>query len=395
MTTKPTMNDMHAASSVSGSSALILVVEDDPNLLNGVCAVLELHHYRVITATNGADALHQLTHSPYTPDLIISDIMMPEMDGIQLLQAVRERSAWVNIPFIYLTALNSRGDVQRGKQLGVDDYLVKPFEAEDLIIAVQGRLKRHRDMSAAHHEQMSDLKQRILTILNHEFRTPLTFVVAYSDLLNTHTSTENLSNSEMLQFLKGVNSGATRLRRLIENFILLVELETGDAQANYALRRTPITNTAALVQKALNTVREGRSFTHAVGLHVQMNIPPYVADPDYLRAALVQLIENAVKFSPHNTPIEIGAFFEAGTVHLWVRDHGRGIPESEQAHIWDSFYQINRAVHEDQGSGSGLAIVRGICALHNGRALVESVPQAGSLFTIAIPLVAPQPEAAS
>ena len=123
--------------------AKILIVEDDRNLLAGIQAILELDGYEVLSAENGLQALEILRHEPELPHLIVSDIMMPQMDGIELLKAVREEQKWIAIPFIYLTAKGDKSDVLRGRVLGVDDYLVKPFDGEELLIAVESRLKRH------------------------------------------------------------------------------------------------------------------------------------------------------------------------------------------------------------------------------------------------------------
>ncbi|MEO8394793.1 MAG: response regulator, partial [Chloroflexota bacterium] len=185
--------------------ARILIVEDDLNLLEGIQTVLELDDYSVISVENGKQALAVLRESSVLPDLIVSDIMMPQMDGIQLLREVRKVPLWIKIPFIFLTARSEKSDIQRGKQLGVDDYLVKPFDADDLLIAVESRLNRHKGINALFDEAMSSMKRNILTILNHEFRTPLTFVVAYADMLNDQT--QSLSDEELLAFLRGVNTG--------------------------------------------------------------------------------------------------------------------------------------------------------------------------------------------
>lgn len=363
--------------------ANILVVEDDVNLLEGIRTVLELDGYTVQTADNGETALHVLRDSVHLPDLIVSDIMMPRMDGIQLLKEVRKESSWIGVPFIFLTARSEKTDVQRGKQLGVDDYLIKPFEADDLLIAVESRLNRHRALSQVHQDQMSDLKRRILTILNHEFRTPLTFVVAYADLLNEQAG-QNVSNEDMLTFLRGINTGAVRLRRLIENFILLVEFETGDARAAYELRAMTIHNIQVVLQKAVDAVF-GMQNTHVCEIYIEEDLPKFTADPEYLSMALIQLLDNAVKFSPQGAVITLSARAGDGEVYLSVTDPGRGIPPTELEHIWESFYQVNRAVHEDPGAGSGLAIVRGIVNLHGGRVDVDSALGEGSIFTIILP----------
>lgn len=369
----------------------ILVVEDDSNLLEGIRTVLELDGYDVVTAENGAIALRWLQGTQVYPDLIVSDIMMPYMDGLQLLQHVRSVPEWLSIPFIFLTARSEKADVQLGKQLGVDDHLPKPFEADELLVTVAARMKRLRDIRDVHAEEISTVKKKILTILNHEFRTPLTFVVAYSDLLNiTRKETPEMNDEEMLTFLKGINLGAVRLRRLIENFILLVELETGDARSTYLLRRAPVPSVQALLERARAVALDGRDnrqveIEDSNPLHDQLGTR-FVADSDYLHTCLVQLIDNAIKFSPPQSVVRIGAEADDAEVRMWVQDFGRGIPETEIDRIWDSFYQVNREVHEDPGAGSGLAIVRNIMALHGGHATVRSVPNEGSVFVLHLPL---------
>lgn len=369
------------------AKARILVVEDDINLLEGIRTVLELERYTVLIAENGDQALNVLQSGADLPELVVSDIMMPVMDGIQLLKEMRKVPAWVAIPFIFLTARSEKADIQRGKQLGVDDYLIKPFDAVDLLVAVQARLDRHRALNAVHQDEMEELKRRILTILNHEFRTPLTFVVAYADMLNNQYA-PNLNTDELLTFLKGVNLGAVRLRRLIENFIHLVEMETGDARQTYEMRRSPIGNIGAVLRAAQDAVFQN-GVNHTCTLWIEDEIPVFVADAEYLRTALIQFLDNAVKFAPPEEPIVLGAGAENGEIHLWVSDSGRGIPPGEQEHIWDLFYQVNRAVYEDQGTGVGLAIVRGIARLHSGRVECHSEQGRGSTFRLILPIVSP------
>ncbi|MDZ4767160.1 MAG: response regulator, partial [Chloroflexota bacterium] len=264
----------------------VLVVEDDTHLLEGIRTVLELDGYAVETAENGKQALDLLHSDHPLPELIVSDIMMPLMSGIELLSEVRKQREWVKIPFIFLTARSERSDVQRGKQLGVDDYLIKPFDAPDLLIAVEARIKRQKAINEVASGEMIDLKQRILAILNHEFRTPLTFIVAYADMLNNAQS-YSLTNQEILSFLKGVNSGAVRLRRLVENFIQLVEVESGDAGRNYEMRRAPIDRLQTVLDEAAkDSFLDG--VQHTLTVEIEPDLPVFIADAIYLKSALVQ-----------------------------------------------------------------------------------------------------------
>jgi signal transduction histidine kinase len=361
----------------------VLVVEDDVHLLEGVRTVLEMEGYDVLTAENGRRALDVLQTVSPLPELIVSDIMMPVMSGFEFFEAVRQQERYLGIPFIFLTALGERTHVRHGKMLGVDDYLVKPFDADELLASVGARLKRQRDLDRRSQGEIRTVKQNIMSILHHEFHTPLTFVVAYADMLNSFGST-SLSDAEILDFMRGVNTGATRLRHLVEKFILLVELETGDARRNYELRRAPIHN----LPEMITTVRDkilSLFPDYTVQLDLPRYLPPFIADADMLKTTVEELLRNAVKFSPPDRPIDVKISHVDGWTLIAVRDHGRGIPEDEQGKIFEPFYQIDRAKYEDQGSGAGLAIVRGIMTLHHGQVTVESAPGLGSTFTLYFP----------
>jgi len=126
-------------------SSIILIVDDNPELVDGVKLTLEMEGYQVLTALSGAEALEVLGR--ITPDLILADIMMPEMDGYELYERVHSDPRWVKAPFIFLTAKTSQADIRRGKEMGADDYITKPFDSQDLVSAVRGRLKRMAEVT--------------------------------------------------------------------------------------------------------------------------------------------------------------------------------------------------------------------------------------------------------
>ena len=368
------------------SKPIILVVEDDMHLMEGIRDILEINDYHVLTAANGAAGLDVLEAQPRPPDLIVSDIMMPRMDGYDFFHEVRSREHWVAIPFIFLTAKGERDDIKRGKSMGAEDYVVKPFDADELLVAVSAKLKRRQELDAVRLTEVSNIKHNILTIINHEYRTPLTYIVAYADMLERDA--DELSVSDMRAFLHGLNAGANRLRRLVENFILLVELETGSADRTFAWRSTIMTNYLPLLRvvehKYLDLAEEK-------GYHIQVsvddNLLPIRADVEYLNAALECLVDNAIKFSTRQgSVIHLRAYLDGAQVCLCVSDQGRGIPDHEKENIFQTFYQIDRERFEDQGAGAGLAIVRGIVRLHGGSVTVDSVYGEGSTFIVALPV---------
>jgi putative two-component system response regulator len=140
----------------------LLVVEDNLALREGLGEMLGLEGFSVVTAANGRDALDKL--NGFTPDLILSDISMPEMDGYSFFKAVRERAEWVAIPFLFLTARGEREDILVGKDLGADDYLIKPLTREELVTAVRARLARSRQVRVA---QLQQAYEASLTVLSN------------------------------------------------------------------------------------------------------------------------------------------------------------------------------------------------------------------------------------
>lgn len=370
----------------NNNKTTILIVEDDLNLMEGIRDILELNGYQVLTAMNGLSGLETLRSQNRPPDLIVSDIMMPRMDGYAFFNAVRAEAAWVAIPFIFLTAKGERDDIHRGKRMGAEDYVVKPFDADDLLVAVSAKLDRKRQLDTVWKGEVSDIKRNILTILNHELRTPLTYVVAYADML--HRDADDLSVADMRSFLRGINAGASRLRRLVENFILLVELSTGEAQHTYQWRRHKMSNYSMILRSIENKYVD-LAQEHQLTLEVKVDddLPPIMADPEYLSAALECLVDNAVKFTEEpGKKVSVHAFKSDNQICFSIKDEGRGIQPQELDNIFQSFYQIDRPRYEDQGAGSGLAIVDGVIRLHGGSIAVESVFGQGSTFTLMMPI---------
>jgi DNA-binding response OmpR family regulator len=128
---------------------IILVVEDDASLLGGIRDILKLHRFQVLTASDGKEALNLLQNQRTLPNLIVSDIMMPGMNGFEFCEAVRSQPQWANIPFIFLTARNRKVDLLEAKSLGADDYVTKPFAADDLVVAVKARLARQNSLTSS------------------------------------------------------------------------------------------------------------------------------------------------------------------------------------------------------------------------------------------------------
>ena len=366
---------------------IILVVEDDMALLEGIRELLELSEYKVLTATNGQEALEVLEKKH--PDLIVSDIMMPEMDGYQFHEKVREQPELSTIPFIFLTARGEKADIRRGKELGADDYITKPFDDEDLLVAVRAKLSRWDNLRQQRDEEVADLKSKILLTLSHEFRTPLTYIINYSDLLELEG--QEIATEDFSDFMLGIRRGALRLNSLVDDFLILVEIETGEAEDAYRYRRRRLEETSLwlrVMAKPYQPRAEERGLTLITDIPEEL--PPLVVDEAYFSDAIGRLLDNAIKFSTDESEwIRFSAEAKGDRLILRVQDQGQGIREQDLGGLFDVFYQIDRAKREQQGSGSGLAICKGIIGVHGGDVGVESEFGKGSTFWVSLPFEPP------
>ena len=361
----------------------ILVVEDDVAMAGGICDVLELAGYEVRVAHHGHQALDEIGKCP--PDLIVSDIMMPEMDGYELFKKVRSNPDWILIPFIFLTAKGQKSDIRLGKTMGAEDYLVKPFDWEDLLVATRSRLERAQALQQASQSELNALKNRILNTLSHEFRTPLTYITGYTDLLQE----PDLTPEQLSQFLKRLQSGSTRLSRLVEDFLFLVSLEAGEAHTAYMLQRDRFSDWSAMIQRVLARYAE-KAVAHKVTLSadVAAGLPETTIHAAYVEDAVSRLVDNAVKFTiGKEGRVQVSATEKDAGILIGVADEGMGISEQDVLKTFQSFHQVDRETHEQQGAGVGLAIVKGVVDLHGGRIDVKSRVGEGSTFSIWLPVL--------
>ena len=361
---------------------VVLLVEDDLSMLEGIRDVLELDGYEVMVANNGQEALEQMAER--RPSVIVSDVMMPDVDGLKLCEMVRQKDDWAAIPFIFLTAKGQRLDMRAGMQVGADDYLVKPFDPEELLAAVEARLGRLEKVTAKSAEQLARLRTNIVRLVGHELRTPLTFVKGYTELLEE--SVGDLSPSEMVQFLRSIKMGSDRLDRLVQDLVFLLGLETGDARAAYEHEKSWLD----LAEVARDVVRSLRDLAAAHDTVILERLAgktlPIIGHRGFLVDALTRVMENAIKFAkPEGGQVIAAGQVSADRVRLWVVDNGVGIPDEQLGRIFDPFYQVDRDKMEQQGAGIGLAIARGILELHGGEISVDSRQGVGSTFTLTLP----------
>ena len=373
----------------------ILIVEDDEAMLLGINDLLEAmgvdgYEIEVLTAENGATALERMDEC--TPALIVSDINMPVMDGYAFFDAVRQHTEWLYIPFIFLTAQGEQEEIHRGRTSGADLYLTKPFNSIHLIELIKTQLDKAESRRLQREREGQNLKEGILKILNHEFRTPLTYVTASYEMLAESVSMHT-DDQYFHDYLHGIRAGCVRLTHLVEELIMVIELRTGELGVRYEQEARVVDELTAVITPIIQQQKDrhsGDDISVYVHVNIDDDLPPILAVPSYLQQIVDQLLTNAVKFTRSHDSTEIhvtlSATATADELRISVRDEGIGIPEQVQSQIFDIFFQHNREYLEQQGAGMGLAIVDGLINLHGGYVEVESVEGEGSTFTAVFPV---------
>lgn len=362
------------------SSGLILVVEDDPHLNMAISETLRSYDFIVESCANGLEALAWLRQ--HRPDVILCDIMMPQMDGYTLLRHTRADLQLRTLPFIFLTARTSAADQRMAREIGVEDYLTKPVDSDNLVIAIKNALRRQQVMLEEMQRQMDELRNRIVTILQHEFRTPLTFVLGYAELL-LEAATTGVDQEELRASAVAILDGGQRLQRLIEGFLMLAELQSTK------LKETELADLNALdLWQAV-----GQEFRHQLQ---QANLTLVVREqnsellinghPELLHEALKRLLDNAIRYGrPHSKQIWLSVEDVTPYIGLRVVDEGVGMSPEMIKRFSTPFEQADRDNRTTPGAGIGLAIVNHIARLHGGKLDIDSERGKGSQITLWLP----------
>jgi signal transduction histidine kinase len=365
---------------------IILFVEDNEDLRENAALVLDLEGYTVELARDGREALDVL-EAGLIPNLIVSDIMMPRMNGYEFFEAVRQMTHLRGVPFIFLTARGSRRDISTGKLLGADDYLVKPFDPDDFLIAVQNKLQRAADMRAEATESLNIARRNLVQMLSHELRTPLTYVTGGFALLAEELEGEATLRENIHVSLELIQGGTQRLNRLAEQMVLYAEVISGYAEAQIKENGEPL-DLEYLVTDALALVQYLFDEHDVTILRTAPEDQPVLVfgTKDLLMTAFSEVIRNAIQYSPDGSQIDLVVERENDYGCLLVVDRGQGIAPKDQATIWDIMVQSERNRNEQQGAGMGLPITKGILNAHSGYVELYSILGQGTEIKLCIPL---------
>ncbi len=322
----------------------------------------------LMTASSGEEALAMAPR--FRPDIVLLDIMMPAMDGYETCRRLRAHPETASAKIILVSAKALTAERLEGYAAGADDYVVKPFDPDELSakVRVYSKLKSV--------EEVDQLRGDLLTLLSHGTRTPLTTILSPLPLL---LMGENLT-PEQRRLLQMMESGATRLLRLIENGCFLARLRAGDLPFDAApLDLTPV------VQGACDRADEAAA-ARQVRVNLSVDGTPIArADASMLGQALDAVLDNAIRFSPAGGVVDVHAWSEGPLAQLSVSDNGPGIPPDHRAHVFEPLTVADVRVHSG-GQGMGLAIARAIADMHGGRLWLDESATTGTTFRFELPM---------
>src|SRR5688572_17174772 len=222
MTATSTASPPNSETTLTGAAGKkVLVIDDTEEIRIIIAESLNLYGFLTLSAEDGASGIEMARK--HTPDLIICDINMPNMDGYATLTALREEETTATIPFVFLSGASDKINMRRGMELGADDYLTKPFTHKELMAAVNARLEKQADLQRQSEKKLDELRGNITMALPHELRTPLNGILGLASLMiDDHTT---MPAAEVLESAKFIHESALRLHRLIENFLVYSQIQ--------------------------------------------------------------------------------------------------------------------------------------------------------------------------
>lgn len=405
----------------------ILYIEDDPGSRRLVQRLLEAEGFQVSVAEDGLSGLDMARQ--VRPALILTDLNISGMTGQEVATRLKEMPETRHAPVIALTAATLATDREKALVAGCDGYITKPIDVDALPriihkflagarekvaddVKVQ-RLEEYRNELVARLEttvaelqkanaelrRMDKIKKDFVILAGHELRTPTTLIYGYTSLLKMEMQQRGSADAHLNDMLDRITGSTRRLNEVVDAVINISLIDS--EQLELVAKPVDLAAMAQAIAVDLQPIVKQRNLQLVIG--DLSGVPPMLGDPNYLRRAITNLLDNAIKYTPDGGQVSFNAAPEKEAIHLIVADTGIGIDRAEQDRIFDKFYVLedtqfhstSRSNYLGGGFGLGLAVAHGIIRAHGGRIWVESegldtsrLP--GSRFHILLPLIPPE-----
>ena len=370
-------------SKINRSEYKILIVDDVVSNVLLLKILLTNEKFQVCTANNGTTCIEQAKKEH--PDLILLDVMMPDISGFDTAVILKKDDETKDIPIIFLTALNTPADLVHGFKVGASDFLTKPFNKEELVMRVMQQIslvaaKRIIEQQNAELRATLSNRDKMYFVIAHDLRSPMASIRMVLNLVVASTSPD-LVGPELYELLDKANKESEDVHDLLDNLLKWTKSQTG--RLNVVIQDLDLNDIIPGVVEIFEMIAQ----TKRIKLDLQMGDTPLVvtADNDMLKTVVRNFLSNAIKFSPEDSSIEIIMTKEGDFAKVSVRDHGVGIAAERLGSIFHKG-ETTYGTGGEEGSGLGLQLCQDFARKIGGDCTVESVEGEGSTFSVLIPL---------
>ena len=371
-------------SSINRSDYTILVVDDVVSNVLLLKILLTKENFKVLTANNGYTCIEIAQNNH--PDLILLDVMMPDINGFETAEKLKSDPATADIPIIFLTALNAPSDLVTGFQVGANDFLTKPFNKEELVMRVMRQIqlvfaKRIIESQNAELKRTISNRDKMYSVIAHDLRSPMASIRMVLNLLVSTISSE-LIGEELFSLLDKANKESEETHDLLDNLLKWTKSQTG--RLNVVHQNFDISDVLIGIEDIFSLIAENKK--QKINFDKQTGSIMVRADKDMLNTVLRNFMSNAIKFTPEGKDIDILVDKQDKFVKVSIRDHGVGISPERIATLF-SAGQTTYGTNNEEGSGLGLQLCQDFARKNGGDVMVESVLGEGSTFSVFVPLM--------
>ncbi len=369
---------------INPSEYKILIVDDVISNVLLLKVLLTNEKFTIVTASNGGQALEQVDKE--NPDLVLLDVMMPDMSGFEVAQRLKSNPQTAEIPIIFLTALNSTTDIVKGFQVGGNDFISKPFNKEELIIRVSHQIslvaaKRIIVKKTIELERTIAARDKMYSVIAHDLRSPIGSIKMVLNMLILNLPVEKIGN-EMHDLLTTANQTTEDVFALLDNLLKWTKSQIG--KLNVVYQDLDIVEVVAGVVDIYNMVAGMKKIT--IREEKTAALAAY-GDIDMIKTVIRNLLSNAIKFSNENSEVLVKIEEQEGMAVVSVQDKGCGIDgESQKKLLHADTHFSTFGTKNEEGSGLGLLLCQDFVQKNGGKLWFTSIKGQGSTFCFSIPL---------
>ncbi len=369
---------------INPSEYKILIVDDVMSNVLLLKVLLTNEKFAIATASNGRQALEQVEKE--NPDLVLLDVMMPDMSGFEVAQHLKSNPNTADIPIIFLTALNSTADIVKGFQVGANDFISKPFNKEELIIRVthQISLVAAKRLILSKTEELQRTiagRDKLYSVIAHDLRSPMGSIKMVLNILILNLPSEKIG-AEMYELLTMANQTTEDVFSLLDNLLKWTKSQIGKLNVVY--------QDVDLVEVTDGVIEIFSMVASLKKIRIREMKPEKMmvnADIDMLKTVVRNLLSNAIKFSKENSEVLVKMEEVDGMAVVSVQDYGCGISEEGQKKLLHTDTHFSTfGTNNEEGSGLGLLLCKDFVVKNGGKLWFTSKEGEGSIFSFSIPV---------